>query len=191
LSEPPASPRQSQGGLRLDEPGSAPLPPADQEPGRRSLLITLAFFGALALVVSGVSLLAGSFRGPAPSAPSSAPAEAPDPRVLAYLGPLAEGKPFGRSHVTRVGPLERGGITLEIAAETGAPLVVDLRAFSPTSPKGIAETKRVALYLRTSPGAQTTEDAQRACVELAAALAAREEAGHEPPALEPLAPAKR
>lgn len=170
-------------------------PPPDQEPGRRSLLITIAVFGTLALIVSGASLVVGAF--PKAGAPSSAPsssfsAEAPDPQVIAYLGPLAEGKPFGRYHIARIGPLQHGEITLELAAEDGPPLTVDVRAASPASPKGIAETKRVVLYLRSSPGTQTTAEAQQACVDLAAALKAREEAGNAPPAaLEPLTPSPR
>lgn len=167
---------------------SDPPPPA--EPGRRSLLVTLAAFGALALLGSAASFVAGGRPKPGSStSPPPAPQETPDPRLLAYLGPLAEGRPFGGARITRVDPVRQGGVVLEIAGASGAPLAVDLRARSSSAPAGIAETKRVAIYLRTGrAGAATTEEAQRACVDLAAALSAREAEGHEPPALEPLAP---
>jgi hypothetical protein len=164
-------------------------PAREQEPGRRSLLAMLAAFAALTIVVVSISLVVGAF----PKAHRSDPAvsEAPDPEVIDFLGPLASGGRFGAFRITRVDPIQRGQITLELTSDDGQRFVVDLHALSPAAPAGIAETSSLAIYLRTGrSGAVTSEAAQRACVALAKALREREESGHKPPHLDALAPPK-
>lgn len=153
------------------------------EPGRRSLLVMLASFAALTLLVITFSLTAGTWK--------SRPAQdGPSPEVVAFLGPLAGGDRFGAFHISRVDPA-RGRMTLEITTDAGERYMVDVHARSPSAPQGIAETSRLAIYLRSEQrDAPTPEAAVRACTALAAALRAREEAGHEPPPLEHLAPRK-
>jgi hypothetical protein len=145
----------------------------------------LAAFAALALLVVTVSLAAGAlhrFRGASPQ-PSG---EQLSPEVSAFLGPLASGAPFGAWHVAKVEPSTPGRMTLRLERGSGEHFVVDVLARSPAAPPGIAETARLAIYLRTERGAHTPEAAMDACNALAAALRAREQEGHEPPLLDSL-----
>jgi hypothetical protein len=163
---------------------SEPVKPAPEEPGRRSLLGMLGAFAALTLLVSTLSL---GFGAPRPKRPIL---ERPDPESTAFLGPLAEGARFGGWHVSRVDPVRHGALTLELTSEREERFVVDVRARSDAAPPGIAETARLALYVRSSgKTSETPEPYARACAALAAALRAREASGHAPPALESLEPA--
>jgi hypothetical protein len=154
------------------------------EPGRRSLLVMLACFAALTLLVVAFSFTAGAWK-PRPAQ------DGPPPEVVAFLGPLARGDRFGSFHVSRLEPA-RGRMTMEITTDAGERYVVDVHARSAAAPPGIAETPRLAIYLRNEQrNAPTPEAAVRACAALAAALREREEAGHEPPPLEHLAPSPR
>jgi hypothetical protein len=145
----------------------------------------LASFVALTVLVVAVSLIAGAVRRS-----RSASARPPDQirsEVAAFLGPIASGAPLGAWHVARVEPSPPGRVTLWLERGRGERFVVDVLARSPAAPPGIAETSTLAIYLRAEPGARTPEAAMDACNALAAALRAREEAGHEAPRLESLA----
>jgi hypothetical protein len=160
---------------------------AEPEPGRRSLLGMLASYAALTVIVVAFSLAAGALGlGRRDAAPA---VEAPQPELLAFLGPLATGERFDGFRISRVDPIRDGGLTLEIEGKPGERFVVDLRKRSPAAPQGISETAKLALYLRTDrSGAPTSQTAVQACAALAAALQKREESGHEPPPLESLQP---
>lgn len=158
------------------------------EPGRRSLLVMLAVFAALAFSVSGASIAYNALvtvrtRARAPLMP--------DPQVITFLGPLAEGARFGGWFISRVEPPQRGRITLELGSESGERVTVDVhaRARAKDAPAAIAETSSLAIYVRSGKGGSlTSEAAQRACDALADALEDRENAGIKPPTLEPLKP---
>jgi len=156
-------------------------------------------FGAFAILtvfVVGVSLGSRAFRTNeqprrAPSSALSAPPrdEPTDPRIAAFLGPLATERRFESWRITRIDPLQFGRMTFEIAGDTGRSFTIDVHARSPNAPPPIAETSQLALYLRTNQrGGQTPEAFVQACSALARALRAREEAGQTPPPLESLVP---
>ena len=113
----------------------------------------------------------------------------PQPEVLAFLGPLASGERFGEIRIARVEPVHRGRLTLELEDAQGDRVTVDVHARAANAPAGVAETSRLALYVRSGrAGEATPAAAVRACTALATALQAREEAGHTPPPLDSLAP---
>lgn len=162
---------------------------ASAEPGRRSLLVMLASFAALTALVAGGSVAARALhmdlaRSTSPRASSRpAPPPPPSPEIVAFLGPLAAGERFGSWRVARVEPTPPGHMTLELEDGSGARFVVDLYARDAAGPAGLAETPRVAIYARTAPGEPTPPAAVEACTALAAAVRAREDAGHQPPPL--------
>lgn len=163
-----------------------------EEPGRRSLVAMLLVYGALTIAVVGASLIAKRI-GARPGHWNDSPREAHsshrdelDPRMVAYLGPIAETRRFEAFRVTRLDPLQFGRITLELEGQDGARFVLDLHARSEKAPSPIAETEHVAIYARTGKGQQTPAAVMSACADLAKALRAREQAGQLPPPLEPL-----
>jgi hypothetical protein len=180
----------------MNEPTNMPSGPHETEPGKRTLLGMLAAFASLTVLVCLVSFGARALRTeprPFQSPPSTVSAEPHkeqlDPRIVAFLGPLATEGRFDAWRITRIDPLQFGRMTLEIEGEAGGRFVVDLHARSPESPPPIAETSKLALYLRTNQrGGQTPQAFITACTALARVLAAREAAGHEPPPLERLVP---
>jgi hypothetical protein len=180
----------------MNEPTNIPSGSNETEPGKRTLLGMLAVFASFAVFVCLVSLGARALRTeprPQPVPPSTASTaphgEQLDPRIVAFLGPLATERRFDAWRITRIDPLQFGRMTLEIEGDAGERFVVDLHARSPESPPPIAETLKLALYLRTNQrGGQTPQTFITACTALARVLAAREAAGHEPPPLERLMP---
>ncbi len=157
----------------------------EAEPGRRSLLAMLAAFAALTLLVVGVSLVARARK----ASFSAAPVDSFAPEVTAFLGPLATGTRFDGWRIARVPPSSPDQMTLELESDGGERFVVDVHARSPGAPPGLAETARLAIYLRSETrGAQTPEAAVRATIALAAALRAREDSGHPLPPLQGLPP---
>ncbi len=161
----------------------------ESEPGRRSLLAMLGGFGALTLVVVGVSLVADRWptARPRTAEVSVAPSEAVvPPEVAAFLGPLAGGERFGTTRIARILPEAPGALALALVGAEGLEVVVDVRARSTRAPAGVAETNDLAIYLRSRRGEPTTRASMRAATDLASALRAREEGGHAPPRLESL-----
>jgi hypothetical protein len=161
------------------------------EPGRRSLLVMMAAFGALTVAVVATSLVARVVRNGGTSAPSSSSSSAAPQMPLdvrAFLGPLADGDRFETWHIVRVDASQRGLLTLEIADDAGVSFAVDLRARAPGAPEGIVETTDLAIYTRSDHGSHTPEAVEQGCRALGEALRAREAAGHAPPALESLGP---
>ncbi len=178
----------------MTEPTNIPSSSNDIEPGTRTLLAMFGAFATLTVFVIGISLGWRFFhtneqqrRGPGLSASSRN--EQSDPRIDAFLGPLATERRFESWRITRIDPLQLGRMTFEIAGNDGRSFTVDVHARSPNAPPPIAETSQLALYLRTNQrSGQTPEAFAQACNALARALRAREDAGHAPPPLESLVP---
>lgn len=167
----------------------------ESEPGKRALLGLLGAFAALTVVVVSVSLGArmmprndsqSRFSGPMDTSARPVQPET-DPRIIAYLGPMATERQFEGRRITRIDPLQFGRMTLEIQSEGGDRFTIDIHAWSAEAPPPIAKTSKVALYLRTNNrGGQTPAAFVDICTALARALEGREAAGHAPPPLESL-----
>src|SRR5262245_25213053 len=110
----------------------------------------LAAYATLAVLVVLLSLAARALGAGTPQRGGTNKPRL-DPVVAAFLGPLAEGHPFGAWRITRVEPpVEPARMTLELRGAGGERVIVDVHARSADSPPGIAETRHLAIYARTS-----------------------------------------
>lgn len=177
----------------MSEQAPDPMTSNEPEPGKRALLALLGAFAALTVVVVLVSLGARMMprrdagTGASGQTETSARPVQPetDPRIIAFLGPIAAERRIGAWRITRIDPLQFGRMTLEIQREAAERVTIDIHAFSPEAPPPVAKTSKLALYLRTNNrGGQTPAAFIEVCTLLARELEAREASGQEPPPLE-------